>query len=114
MSKPKILQIMPAPGWGAMLATEEGDEAVVPLVAWAIVEDAEGTRVVGMVADDEVELCDAIPDFSGYVSLQDLVSEVMETMGVFGDEEEGEEEEDDFPLPPPPPPSHKRKGGRLN
>ncbi len=115
MSNRKILQMMAAPGWSAAFSGGDdapGTELVVPLMGWALVQDDDAQKVVGLIAEEEVTFCDSEPDFTGYVHLQDMMAEAMEQMDWLDDEDDDFEEGDDEP-PPPPPPS-KRKGGRLN
>lgn len=91
MADRKIMQIMPAAGWGA--AFDAGDEEeITPLVGWALVQDAEGkSAVVGLVAGNEVELCDGQANFAGYVYLSDLMADELE----LDDEDLGDDVEDD-------------------
>ena len=91
MADRKIMQIMPAAGWGA--AFDAGDEEeITPLVGWALVQDAEGkSAVVGLVAGNEVELVDAQANFAGYVYLSDLMTDDFE----LDEEDLGDEVDDD-------------------
>ena len=67
-----ILSITAAPGWAAKAPDpdEFGEEQLFTLVAWALVEEANGTRqVVGLVQRGAGEIAfadEAIEDFSGY------------------------------------------------
>jgi hypothetical protein len=91
MAERKILQIMPAAGWGAAFDTGD-EEEITPLVGWALVQDGAGkSAVVGLVAGNEVEQCDQQENFAGYVYLSDLMSEALEL-----DEDDLEELEEDF------------------
>lgn len=124
MADRKILQIMPADGWGA--AFEDGeDEVISPLVGWALVQDATGgSAVVGLVATDEkVELCDDDTDFSGYVFLPDADSDDFEMESDLFDEDDdeafgGDDDEDfggdDSDSTPGDGPAFDPKAGHLN
>src|SRR5215470_12366119 len=78
MADRKIVQIMPAAGWGA--AFDAGDEEEIsPLVGWALVQDGAGkSAVVGLVAGGEVELCDEQDNFAGYVYVSDMLTDELE------------------------------------
>jgi hypothetical protein len=68
---PKILQIMPAHGWAAVYS-EDSDEMIAPLVAWALVETAPGeTGVVGLVALEKVQSAEDQPNFTHYEQVDD-------------------------------------------
>ena len=91
MADRKILQIMPAAGWGAAFDTGE-EEEITPLVGWALVQDADNKSAgVGLVAGNEVELCDQQDNFAGYVYLSDLMPDGIE----LDDDELDEDFEDD-------------------
>ncbi len=78
MADRKIVQIMPANGWGASFDAGDSEE-LSPLVGWALVQDGEGkSAVVGLVAGHEVELCDTQKNFSGYVYLADVMADDLE------------------------------------
>lgn len=110
--KRKIVQMLAAPGWSATFSDDETQaQTIVPLMGWALVEDADGQKIVGLIAEDEVKFCDTEEGFIGYVNMQDMMAEAMEQMDEWLDEEDDGFEDDDE-LPPPPP--SKRKGGRLN
>jgi len=98
MAERKILQIMPAAGWGAAFDTGD-EEEITPLVGWALVQDGDGkSAVVGLVAGNEVELCDQQDNFAGYVYLSDLMGEGLELDDDELEdalEEEFEDDEDD-------------------
>jgi len=107
MPKQKILQIMPAADWGASYADDDPDqEQVVPLIGWALVQEAGGgTAVVGLVAGDEVELADARPHFAGYVYIADMFvddydPEAFDEADFEDDDEVGSELEDGDEGPP--------------
>ena len=113
MADRKIMQIMPAAGWGA--AFEAGDEEEIsPLVGWALVQDAEGkSAVVGLVAGNDVELCDQQENFAGYVYLSDLLADGFE----LDDDELGddlEDDDDDFNEAPDDGPAYDPTAGLLN
>src|SRR5829696_5764701 len=98
MADRKIMQIMPADGWGA--AFEDGeDEVISPLVGWALVQETSGaSAVVGLVAADEkVELCDDDTDFTGYVFLPDAAPDEFEMeTDLFEDDEDFGDDDDDL------------------
>ncbi len=110
MADRKIVQIMPAAGWGA--AFDAGDEEeITPLVGWALVQDGAGnTSVVGLVAGPEVSLCDQQDKFTGYVYLSDLVS------GLELDDEDIDDdlEDDSFDEPADDGPAYDPTAGLLN
>src|SRR5690349_18219788 len=122
MADRKIVQIMPADGWGA--AFEDGeDEVISPLVGWALVQDGDGaSAVVGLVAADEkVELCDDDSDFTGYVFLPDAVTDEFEIESDSFPEDDdedfgGEDDDEDFGGDDPASdgPAFPPKAGRLN
>ncbi len=96
MADRKIMQIMPAEGWGA--AFEDGeDEIISPLVGWALVQDASGaSAVVGLVAADEkVELCDDDSEFTGYVFLPDAAPDEFEMESDLFSEDDDDFDSDD-------------------
>jgi hypothetical protein len=67
MDEHKIIQIMPAGGWGARYEDDKG-EYVDPLVGWALVDYGEYRDVVGLNHGScTIELCDEISNFKGYV-----------------------------------------------
>lgn len=120
MSKRSIVQMMPASGWGALVADEDSpdDQYVSPLIGWALILEDGGQTVVGMIAGDQVDFCDQLPHFFGYVQTQDMLTEALSQM-VEDIDEDDDDYDDDFedeggepPLPPPP--SLRRKSGRLN
>jgi hypothetical protein len=121
MSKRKILQIMPAPGWGALVADDDApnEDYVSPLIGWALIEEDGAQTVVGMIAGEQIDFCDQLRHFSSYVQTQDMMMEALSQVvqGGLGEDDEDDdfppdfEDEDDDPLPPP---SFRRKGGRLN
>ena len=58
MAEHKILQIMPAAGWGAVFVEGE-DELITPLAGWALVTKEDGSSaVMGLVAWERVELAE--------------------------------------------------------
>jgi hypothetical protein len=120
MSNRNIVQIMPASGWGAMVADDEApdDRYVSPLIGWALIQEGERRSVVGMIAGQQVDFCDELNHFFGYVQTQDMLTEALSQMVEDIDDEDGDFEDEDFgddgDEPPLPPPSWRRKGGRLN
>lgn len=110
MAEQKIDQIMPAQGWVARFAVEEG-EYLSPLVGWALV----GGAVVGLVSGDKtVELCNTDADFLGYAFMPDMLEDMLDEMddhNHFADDfDDDEDDEDDPPAPPGP----ARRPTRLN
>jgi hypothetical protein len=99
MPQRKIIQIMPASGWAARI-TEGEDEYETPLVGWALVQEGNGTAVVGLIAGKQVELCDSNRSFSGYVYLAEALDEALNDLA---DELEDLEYDDDEDTPPHPP-----------
>ena len=54
----KIIQIMPATGWRAVYAGDDGQPFFTDIVCWALVQDGEETSVIGMnVSEDYVDFC---------------------------------------------------------
>jgi hypothetical protein len=100
MAERKILQMMPAAGWGAAFDTGD-EEEITPLVGWALVQGDDGkSAVVGLVAGNEVELCDQLDNFAGYVYLSDLMGDGLELdddeiEDVLEEEFDDEEDDDD-------------------
>lgn len=96
MADRKITQIMPAQGWVARFAVEEG-EYLSPLVGWALVDGA----VVGLVSGDkDVELCDADADFLGYTFMPDMLEDLMDEMDDDHAHSDDDFEDDDDDGPP--------------
>jgi len=71
----RMLSISAAPGWKARFVTGDEPEAVVTLVAWALVEAADGnTEIVGVVQrgaspempQGSLALADEVDGFDGY------------------------------------------------
>lgn len=107
MSDRTITQIMPAQGWVARFAVEEG-EYLSPLIGWALVDGA----VVGLVSGEKnVELCDGDPDFLGYSFMPDMLEDLIDEMDDHEhlDDEFDDEDDDEPPAPPGP-----RRSTRLN
>ena len=94
MATRKILQIMPAQGWVAQFA-EEDQEYLEPLVGWALVQEDEGTAVVGLIAGETVILADTSSAFAGYAYVPEIWAEE--------DFDDDEGEDDDFDDEPPGP-----------
>jgi hypothetical protein len=105
--------MMAAPGWGAAYALEDGEETIEPLVGWALVQESDTQKVIGMVATQRVEFCDDHPNFTGYVHMQDVVMGDMDLDLDDLDYDVGLEE-DDEPDDEPPPPPRRSRGSRLN
>lgn len=69
-----IVSISAAPGWAARYYDEDGDEKVVTLLAWALVEDGSTRGLVGFVQKPAtmpgemsvVVLADEVDGFDGY------------------------------------------------
>lgn len=73
----KILQIIPAEGWFAVHRGENDQEALDPLVCFALVEiteDGKSMRTVRPMswADDMVDFSDEADTFSGIVRSDDV------------------------------------------
>jgi hypothetical protein len=73
----RIISIASAPGWGALFTDADdpiGEQRLVTLAAWALVEDAQGQRgLVGLVqrsrdadSKDAFGFSDEIDGFAGY------------------------------------------------
>lgn len=119
MSKRNIVQMMPASGWGALVADEDSpdDQYVSPLIGWALIQEDGGQTVIGMIAGERVDYCDQLPHFFGYVQTQDMLTEALSQMVEDIDDDDGDFDNDfgdDGDEPPLPPPSLRRKSGRLN
>lgn len=118
MSKRMIVQMMPAPGWGAMVADDDSpdDQYVSPLIGWALIQEDGAQTVVGMIAGQQVDFCDQLSHFFGYVQTQDMLTEALSQMvdEVDDDDEDFDDDFDDGGDEPPLPPSLRRKSGRLN
>ncbi len=100
MAERKIAQIMPANGWAAIF-DEDGDELVTPLVGWALVQDGEGgASVVGLVASEQVELCDRQPHFSRYAYVADMFVEDEDLDEFYDDDDVDPELDDGAPYDP--------------
>ena len=92
MAEHKILQIMPANGWGAVFV-EDGEELITPLAVWALVsKDDGGTGVMGLVAWERVELAETQPNFARYMDISEMFVEDFEE---FDDDDDFDEELDD-------------------
>lgn len=91
--------MMPAVGWGATYALEDGEEALETLVGWALVQEGDGQKVVGMVATARVEFCDDHPNFTGYVNMQDMVMGDVE-MDLDDLDAALDDDDEDDPSPP--------------
>lgn len=114
MADRKILQIMPAAGWGAAFDTGD-EEEITPLVGWALLQDGDGkSAVVGLVAGHEVELCDQQDNFAGYVYLSDLIGEGVEIDDDDLDDDLEDDDDDDFDETPDDGPAYDPTAGLLN
>lgn len=77
----RILQIMPADGWYAVIADEEGENQELESVAcFALVEMTEEGEVTQLVrpmywADGMIEFCDEADGFTGIVRAGDTGDE---------------------------------------
>src|SRR5262245_66653728 len=82
MSKRVIVQMMPATGWGAMVADDDSpeDQYVSPLIGWALIQEEAEQKVVGMIAGEQVDFCDQLSHFFGYVQTQDMLTEALSQM----------------------------------
>ena len=61
-----IVSISAAPGWAARISTD-GEEKVVTLLAWALVEDGADRNLVGLVQRAEgVGFADEVDGFDSY------------------------------------------------
>jgi hypothetical protein len=62
-----IRSIIPAPRWSAVFQQRDGTAVQKPLVGFALVDEAEGPRVTGLVADwTRVELVANVAGFLCY------------------------------------------------
>jgi hypothetical protein len=110
MAEHKILQIMPANGWGAVFV-EDGEELITPLAGWALVNKEDGaTGVMGLVAWDRVELAETQPNFARYMDISEMFVEDFEEFEEFDDSED----DDDFDEEPGGEAPFDPKTGRLN
>lgn len=105
-----IQNIIPAEGWGALFTDDEG-QFVEPLAGWALVKDGARTQVVGLIANEAVELCDEQANFVAYVNFQNVMAQAMADDMLDEDHDHDDDDPPDF-IPPAPP---KRPGrSRLN
>lgn len=112
MAEQKILQIMPATGWGAVFV-EDGEELITPLAGWALVTNAEGaSSVVGLVAWDRVELAESQPNFARYMDISEMFVEDFEEFE--GDDFDDDDDDDDLDEEPGGEPPYDPKTGLLN
>lgn len=97
-----ILQIMPAPGWGALLRDPGEEETfMVSLVGWALVEQQGRREVVGLTAENVVRFADEETGFEGYVEMQAMLDEGG-PLSLLDDLDDAvlDDEDDDDDLPP--------------
>jgi hypothetical protein len=112
MAEHKILQIMPANGWGAVFVENE-DELIAPLAGWALVSKDDGTSsVMGLVAWEHVELAETQPNFARYVDLSEMFEDDFEEFEEFDDD--FDEDDEDFDEEPGGEPPYDPKTGLLN
>lgn len=108
MAEHKILQIMPASGWGAVFV-EEGEELITPLAGWALVSHADSaTSVMGLVAWERVELAETQPNFARYMDISEMFVEDL------GDLDDEFDDDDDFDEELGGEPPYDPKTGLLN
>ena len=98
-TEPKILQIIPAPGWAAVFAIEHPDKPwqaeSSPLVAWALVEDSDSERSIeGVDALDFTDLVEGQAGFLGYLAPGQDIGPWMEEAKKHGEHEEGKRVKD--------------------
>ena len=112
MAEHKILQIMPATGWGAVFM-EDGEELITPLAGWALVSKDDGAAsVMGLVAWDRVELAETQPNFARYMDISEMFVEDFEEFEEFDDDDFDDEDDVDEELGGEPP--YDPKTGLLN
>ena len=110
MAEQKILQIMPANGWGAVFV-EDGEDMITPLAGWALVTNAEGaSSVVGLVAWDRVELAESQPNFARYMDISEMFVEDFDEF----ESDDFEDDDDDLDEEPGGEPPYDPKTGLLN
>lgn len=76
----KITQIIPADGWFAVYAIENGDDVYAPLACWALVtsdSDPEGA-VVGRIADEYNMCAEEHGNFDRYVHYKFIPQEELD------------------------------------
>ncbi len=117
MTTRTIQSLIPADGWGAVFSDGEG-QFMEPLAGWALVKEGTRTTVVGLIANDKVELCDEQTNFLSYVNFQSALAEAMtnDLLNHEHDDEDDDDEGDDTDPPgfvPPPPPKRPSRS-RLN
>ena len=94
MAEHKIMQIMPANGWGAVFL-EDGEELITPLAGWALVAKDDGaSAVMGLVAWERVELAETQPNFARYMDISEMFVEDYEEFEEF--DEDLDEDDDDL------------------
>ena len=112
MAEHKILQIMPANGWGAVFV-EDGEELITPLAGWALVSQVDGaSSVMGLVAWDHVELAETQPNFARYMDISEMFVEDFDEFDEL--EEDFDEDDDDLDEEPGGEPPYDPKKGLLN
>ncbi len=118
MTNRTIQSIIPAEGWGALFDDDDG-QFMEPLAGWALVKDGPRTQVVGLIANEAVELCDEQASFVAYINFQNMMAQAIAEGSLTEDDhdhdEDADDDDDDTPpgfIPPNPP---KRPGrSRLN
>lgn len=84
----RIITITPANDWTAVCAVEDEHGAwhpeAVPLACWALIEDSDGTAVVGLVADDWVDNVEDDPSFIAYAPARASLDKWQEAARDFG------------------------------
>ncbi len=111
MADHKILQIMPANGWGAVFV-EDGEELITPLAGWALITQDDGaSSVMGLVAWERVELAETQPNFARYMDISEMYVEEFEE---WESDELDEDDDDDLDEEPGGEPPYDPKTGLLN
>lgn len=113
MTTRTIQSIIPAEGWGAVFDDDEG-QFMEPLAGWALVKEGTRTHVVGLIANEAVELCDEQANFVSYINFHNAMAEALAS-GMMEDDDQDDDDDDDTPpgfIPPTPPKRPSRS--RLN
>ena len=98
MAEHKILQIMPAAGWGAVFVEGE-DELITPLAGWALVTKEDGSSaVMGLVAWERVELAETQPNFTRYMDISEMFVDDYDEFEEFDDDFDDEDDDRDEAL----------------
>jgi len=83
----KTLQISAAPQWNALFE-DDGEAAIVPLAAWAIVEGKTGNEITGLIVAEQcgqvLERADGADNFVGYIhdSERELAPSRLKELGL--------------------------------